>query len=559
MLFRLTIENVAVIERADVEFDRGFNVLTGETGAGKSIVIDSINLVLGQRSNREIIRTGADKACVSAVFCLLPESLLAPLAALGAAPDEDGNLILEREITRDGRGSARIGGRPVPVATLREAGNLLINIHGQHDNQSLLQPQQHLGILDRFAETDVLLEAYTRAYDEWRAVTQRLRALQTDEQEKERRIDLLRYQIEEIDAAELTPGEEEELLARRKKLQNLEKIVQAAGGAYAALRGEEAAGAVELAQAAAGALQEIAGVSEELAPEAERLFDLSYQMEECASRLREFLDGMEDEPENLDEIESRIDRIYRLKKKYGANIEEILAYRDEAEQELSEFVNRDELLDRLTRQAEEARREAEEYAACLHDKREQAAAQLTAAVERELQFLDMPSARFLTALTPAADLTPRGADEAEFLLSANPGEAPRPLAKIASGGELSRIMLAIKNALAGRDEVPTMVFDEIDAGVSGRAAQKIGVKLHEIARQHQILCVTHLAQIAAYGDRHMLISKAVRDGRTFTQIRPLDHAGRCEELARIIGGDLITPSTLQSAGELLAHAHGGEK
>lgn len=554
MLVNLTIDNVAVIEHSDINFSMGFNVLTGETGAGKSIVIDAINLVLGQRSNRELIRTGAVKAAVNAVFTSLSEKTLAKLDELGFSPDEDGNLFLEREITVDGRGLARINGRAVPVSTLRDLGGTLIHIHGQHDNQALMVSEHHVDLLDAFAGIEVLKKGYDEEFSNYRKLKSRLNSLATDEEARERRIELLKFQLDEIDSYELIIGEEEELLAKRKRVQNAEKIAAALGGAYEILSGnDEYSGAADLAKSAASQLSTVSSTFSEAEIKSEELYDIAYRLDDIASELRDLL-----ETEALDidinEVEARLDIIYRLKSKYGNSIEEILNYRDNAEKELNEFTSSDEIKAELKEKCVAAYNAAYELAVEMSNQRLKASDALAIRVADELSFLNMQGSTFKADIKVNDKLSENGLDEVVFLLSANIGEEPKPLSKIASGGELSRIMLAIKNALAEKDSA-TMIFDEIDTGVSGRAAQKIGIKLKQISKGKQILCVTHLAQIAAYGDVHMLIEKESRNERTFTKITPLDRTERLNELARIMGGEVVTEITLKSAEELLDFAN----
>lgn len=554
MLAKLAIDNVAVIEHSDIEFDMGFNVLTGETGAGKSIVIDSINLVLGQRSNRELIRTGANKASVNAVFTELSEKTVNRLDEFGLSPDEDGNLFLEREITADGRGTARINGKAVPVSVLRELGATLIHIHGQHDNQALMASEHHIDLLDAFAEVEVLKKGFDEEFSVYRKLKSHLNSLITDEEVRERRIELLKFQINEIDSYELVIGEEEELIAKRKRVQNAEKIATALGGAYEILTGnDEYSGVSDLAKSAANQLVSVSSVMQAAGTKSEELYDIAYRIDDIASEIRDLLES-EALDIDINEVESRLDIIYRLKSKYGNSIEEILKYRDKAEDELNEFVSSDELKAELNNKCEAAYSSAYELATEISKKRKAAAEALESRVADELEFLNMQGSVFKTDITVNEELNENGLDDVVFLLSANVGEEPKPLSKIASGGELSRIMLAIKNALAEKEDI-TMIFDEIDTGVSGRAAQKIGIKLKQISKGKQILCVTHLAQIAVYGDVHMLIEKESRDERTYTKINKLNKSERIDELARIMGGEVITEITCKSAEELLDFAN----
>lgn len=551
MLSELYIENIAVIEKASIEFGPGFNVLTGETGAGKSIVIDAIHAVLGQRTSRELVRSGAKGAFVSGLFTQPGQQALALLQELGFAAEEDGSLLLQREIREDGRTACRIGGRPAPVSAMRQLGALLINIHGQHESYGLLSPDNHLAYLDATAVPPSLRADYAAAYRQWRRYKQELDALGTDEGEKARRADLLQYQIDELEAAQLHPGEQAELQARRDRYRNSEKIAAAVGEAMTALDGgEQTPGAASAVLSAAQALQGLADVLPDAGGVAARLQDLGYELEDATESARALADDLEYDPQELDEIESRLDQLYRLSRKYGDTEEDMLAFLERSRGELEKITHSDQELDRLQKACAQAEANMQRLGAQLHAARVQAGESLSGQVQGELSYLDMPGARFVVSCDESAP-GPSGCDRVQFLISANPGEPPRPLAKIASGGELSRIMLAIQTVLSGRDPVGTLIFDEVDTGVSGSAAQKIGLKLREAAQGRQVLCVTHLPQIAALGDRQYKIAKHSEGGRTFTQVRLLDHEGRKQELARIIGGAQITPLTLQNAEEML--------
>lgn len=554
MLSRLYIENIAVIERAEIEFDRGFNVLTGETGAGKSILVDAIHAVLGERTSRELIRTGAQKAFVSAQFDGLSDAAAAALRAMDVEPDEaDGMLLLQREIRADGRSSVRINDRPATLSRLREVGQALIDIHGQHENQSLLRPERHMTYLDRMGGYTETLASCRRAYEAYAAAVRELRALRTDDAEKARRMDRLRYEIDEIEAASVTVGETETLRARREILLNAERIAAALGGAYAALQGgEETDGALGLLQNGAGLLDEVAGVMPACGALGQRMQGLVYELEDIASELHDLQDDNESSPYELDEIETRLETLGRLTRKYGDE-EATLAYLASAREELDRIERADELLEEATRKTRVLYREAVRTAEELTAKRRETAHRFCEAVGKELAFLDMPSVRLEVEIKPRS-MGPDGADEVAFLISANPGEPPRPLARIASGGELSRMMLAIKTVLADIDDIDTMIFDEVDTGISGRAAYKVGRKLHEVSRSRQIISITHLAQMAAQADAHLLIEKKVNDGRTFTSVRALSFTERVRELARINGGDAITESQCRTAEELLNQA-----
>ena len=554
MLARLHIENAAVIEKADLELVPGFNVLTGETGAGKSILIDSINLVLGERVSRDIVRAGAQSALVSALFTDVSPAVCEAVEALGFSC-EDGALLLQRELSADGRGSARVSGRPATASILREIGRLLVNTHGQHDNQALLDPEWHLRYLDRFGAAGEKLAEYREAYAGQQRVRAEIAKLDTDEAEKARRADLLAYQLEEIDAAELSPGEDEELAARKTRVQNSEKIATAVAEAYEALTGgDDSSGARGLLEEAADSLERAAAWFPELAKLAERLRDTAAEAEDCAETLRDTAEQTEFDPAELENIEERLDVLYRLKRKYGASVEEILAYAQKAREELETIEHADETLQRLQNELSTLQKRVKKLADGLTELRLSAAKGLEERISGELAFLDMPGTRFAVQFTPLPEPGPNGGEHVEFLIAANPGSPPRPLARIASGGELSRVMLAIKNALADNDEIETAIFDEIDAGVSGRAAQKIGKKLREVSMGRQVVCVTHLAQIASQAHRHILIEKRSTDNNTYTSLTTLDFDGRRRELARIIGGADITPVTLETAGEMLAGA-----
>lgn len=550
MLSELYIKNLAVIEKADVVFEAGFNVFTGETGAGKSIVIDAINAILGQRTSKEIVRSGTDKAVIQAVFTNISQAVSEKLAAYGYEA-EDGELLVQREISSDGKGSARISGRPVTVSVLREIGSLLINIHGQHDNQILLRPDKHIDILDAFGETAPLLEEYRAAYRHLLEIHRQIVALDTSESEKERRIDLLSYQIQEIRAAKLQLGEDEQLENNRKVLLNYSNILEQLQTAYECLFGnEEATGAADQLSEAVQALSAAAEFDNGLTGISSRLTDLSYQIEDISQEVSSTLQEMDYSPRQLDEIEERLDLIYKLKRKYGDSIADILHYLEEAERELDSITMLEERLAEWKAAEKEALREARKYADRLTAHRKAAAERLVYEIGEELRFLDMPNVR-LAVDFQETKLRSGGRDAVEFFISTNPGEPPKPLSKIASGGELSRIMLAIKNVLADRDEVPTLIFDEVDTGISGRAAQKVGLKLKDVARHRQIICVTHLAQIAALADTHFLIRKEFVQDQTFTNVHKLDFEGRKREIARIIGTDHITELTLKNAEEML--------
>lgn len=555
MLTSLQIENIAVIEKAEITFDKGLNVLTGETGAGKSIIIDSINAVLGERTTRELVRTGAPFAKVSALFFGLSHAAEQVLKSLDLEPEEDGSLLIQRSISSDGRSACRINGQTATVSMLRQLGGELINIHGQHDSQSLLSSEKHIGFIDALAQGEALLEEYHGLYAAYVKIRRALNELQMDEEEKLRKIDLLRFQIDELEAANLQIGERETLTQERTRCLNAEKILQSLRLAYDAINGtEESLGASQLLTNAAAGLQDAARYYGAIESTAQEMLDLSYNLESYADEIRNAFDTLSYDPGDLEQIEERLDLLYKLSRKYGETEEEMLAYLEKARAELDEITFSEERMQKLDEERREIVRKIKALAATLSNVRRQAGERFSRQVEAELSYLDMPHVRFIVRHEQVKP-GPNGADEIEFLISANPGEPPRPLAKIASGGELSRIMLAIKNVLSGSDEIGTLIFDEIDTGVSGRAAQKIALKLKQVSAGRQVICVTHLAQIAAQADCHLLIQKTVRDDQTYTQVDALDFEGRKRELARIMGGmDEITPLQLQSAEELLCAA-----
>lgn len=556
MLDCLHIENIAVIERADISFHGGFNVLTGETGAGKSIVIDAINAVLGERISRAMVRTGTDTAHVTALFSDLSPWTAARLELLGFSPDEDGNLLIGRTITAEGKGSCTVNGRPATAALLREIGALLVDLHGQHENQALLHPDRHLEYLDRFGNLEADVTAYAEIYTAWRDTCRRLQSADMDEAEKARRMDLLQYQIQEIESAALRIGEEAELLARRTLYRNAGKVADSLSLARQLLFGsDEGEGAVSMTEQAVSVLNNAARYMEQAESVASQLQESLYTLQEATEDLRSISDLLEFDPRELDETENRLEIIHRLTAKYGTDEEAVLAYAETCREELRQIELSDELLQRLNEEERRLYAELERAAARLSHKRIQVAEKFAACVQEQLTFLDMPNVTMVID-RHAVDYSRTGGDKMEFLMSANLGEPPRPIARIASGGELSRIMLAIKSVLADADEIDTLIFDEIDTGISGRAAQKVGYKLRQTAqsavsgRRRQVLCVTHLAQIAARADHQYLIAKSVRDGRTFTEVTPLNRQQRVEELARIIGGT-VTQTAMQAAREML--------
>ena len=549
MLNLLHIENIAIIERADIAFEPGFNALTGETGAGKSIVIDALSAVLGQRTSRDLIRTGSDKAFVSASFSGVPASAA---EELGGA--EGGELLLQREIYADGRNLCRINGRPATVSQLRRVGTALLNIHGQHDGQQLLDAEQHIVYLDSFGRVEPLLASYREAYAQLSELERRIRALQLDEAEKARRLDTLRYQITELERAQLQRGEEEELLSRRNFLRNSEKFISAVSEADYCLSGDDnGSGALGLLRQAQDALSPIRHLDEGYAALHERLAAVYSEVYDLADTLRDRRESFDFSPNELDEVEGRLDRLYRLKKKYGPTVEDMLDYLDRCRTELNEIADADDTLSQLERQRAGAEKTARAEAEKLTAARRAAAETLSAQILSELTQLDMGKIRFAVDFA-RTELTENGADAVQFLMSANAGEELKPIHKIASGGELARIMLAMKNVLSEQDQVGTMVFDEVDTGVSGRAAQKVAEKMARISRSKQVLCVTHLPQLAAMADTHFSVEKGERDGRTYTRVTRLDRLQRRQELARLTGGSLVTETMLSGAEELLRQA-----
>lgn len=549
MLSSLQIENVAVIQKANVHFEKGLNVLTGETGAGKSILIDSINAILGNRTSKDLVRTGAAKAVIRAAFEDVPPAVLDSLEKAGYERSEA--LLLSREITAEGKSTCRINGMPATAAVLRELCGGLININGQHDSVGLLNPARHEGILDAYAQNSAEYQAYYAIYRELVGVKKTLDAMITDESEKQRRIDLLSYQVQEIDDAGLTAGEEQTLESRRKVLANASTIRDRIARCYALLSGgDEAPGAVDLLGEASNAVDAAAQLDGELSAGAGQLLDLYYTAKDVAADLIGRLDAYDTNDAELDEIEQRIDLIYKLRRKYGDTVEDILAFGERARKELEMIQSSQERVEHLQKEQRRLYTLAREKAEALTQTRLKAFDELNKRISGTLDFLNMPGVR-MTLRHSRGPLASHGQDSIEFYISTNPGEAPKPLAKIASGGELSRITLAIKNAMADKDAVPTVIYDEIDSGVSGKAASRIGEVLRQSAEGHQILCITHTAQIAALADCHLLIQKNITNERTYTEIHPLDENGRVEALARLISGDHVTELSLANAREML--------
>lgn len=550
MLEVLHIENIAIIEEADIRFEPGFNALTGETGAGKSIVIDALSAVLGQRTSRELIRTGADKAFVSAVF----SGIDAAAEQLGIAPEEDGSLLLQREIGSDGKSTCRVNGRPVTVGQLKALGSRLLNIHGQHDGQQLLDEEQHLVFLDSFGNLETLISAYTEKYNTFTDIQRKIQSLEMDESEKARRVDTLTYQINELERAKLRPGEEEELSARRNLLRNAEKFISAVSEADYALNGDDSGdGALGLLRRAQDAVGAVRHLDDDYARLYERMEALYSEAYDVAATIEDKREGFDFSPNELDDVESRMDQLYRLKKKYGPSVEDMLAYLERCRAELEQIEYAGDTLAHLEQARTKAEKAAMTAARALSDGRRQAAERLSTQILEELRQLDMGKIRFTVDITEKP-LGADGIDQVRFLMSANVGEELRPIHKIASGGELARIMLAMKNVLSEQDMVGTLVFDEVDTGVSGRAAQKVAEKMARISRRKQVLCVTHLPQLAAMADTHFSVEKGEKNSRTYTAVQRLDREQRRQELARLTGGSHVSQTMLDGAEELLAEA-----
>lgn len=551
MLANLKIENVAVIEKAEVQFTPGFNVLTGETGAGKSILIDSINAILGNRTSRDLVRSGAQKACIWATFEAIPESVKRQLEKCGYEPSDD--LLLYREINAEGKGSCRVNGMPATASVVRDISAGLLSIHGQHDSQGLTNPALHLGLLDQYAQNQTLYAEYYQSYRALVAVKRQLDALQTSEADKQRRVDTLTAEIDAIDAAALQPGEEKTLQERKNVITHAQSILQGITQAHLALAGDEdgeQAGAADLLGGAVDGLQNAARQDESVTVLAERLQELYYGARELATDLADRLDAYDFDAGELDQIESRLDTIYRIKQKFGMEVEEILARREAAAAELETVQSSDKKIAELKAEMQTLYAKAKEKAEALTQSRLKGFTAMNKQMKSALEFLNMPGIRFALK-HQRGPLSSHGQDTVEFLISTNPGEEPKPLAKIASGGELSRIMLAFKSALADRDALPTVIYDEIDTGVSGLAAGRIGQLLHQTAKGRQVLCITHTPQVAAFADNQLLIQKNVRGERTYTEIHTLDTDGRVQVLARMISGDKVTELSLANARELI--------
>ena len=548
MLSVLHIENIAVIEQAEILFEGGFNVLTGETGAGKSIVIDAISAILGERTYRDVIRTGANRAFVSAIFTNIPQYDWFSENQVEFDPQE---LQVQREIYADGRNVCRVNGRPVSVASLKKLGGRLINIHGQHDSQQLFDEENHLTYLDAFARDEQEFEAYQQAFSAMQSVQREIQKLSMDESEKLRLVETLTFQIEEIRAANLVSGEEEQLKDRRKVLQNAEKLSDALRMADEALYGGDSSdGAAGLLSNAEHALSRVSTISADMQTLYQKISDLMYSVQDAADELRAMRDDLSYSEGELEEIEERLDAIHKLKRKYGASVEDVLAYLADSEQRLDEIEFASDRIETLKKREAELQKETIRQGEILREKRLSAAQAMESRICDELRQLDMPKIRFVCEFTPQQPMQ-TGLDSVRFLMSANVGENLKPLSKVASGGELARIMLAMKQVLAQQDGVPTLIFDEVDAGVSGRAAQKVAYKLWTVSKGRQVLCVTHLPQIAAMADAEYTVEKRVENERTYTSVLHLDESGRKQELARLIGGSMITETTLAGAAELL--------
>lgn len=558
MLTSLKIENVAVIEKAEILFSDGLNILTGETGAGKSIIIDSINAILGERTSRELIRDGADKAKVTAFFENVPDSVTEKLKEYEIDSEDDDSLLITRVIACDGRSSCKINGCAVTVTMLKNIGRDLITICGQHDSQYLLLKERHLGFIDALADCDEFLESYSEIFNEIKQVSKKLKRLINDDTDKARRTEFLKFQIDELTNAKIVVGEKDDLISKKKKIQNREKLVAAVNLCSSILNGnDDKAGVLSELYSLADALKELSSYDNKFAEFFDSISDFKYILDDCAGEISDALDDLNDNETNIDAIEERLDLLYRLSKKYGDTEEEMLEFLDKITEEYNGITMSDEIKAELQKEYDELSEELFKRGCYLSDCRKQTAIEFENKVTQDLHYLDMPSAVFSVDFKDAP-ATRTGIDDAEFLFTANEGQEPKPLAKIASGGELSRVMLAVRCALSDSDEVSTMIFDEIDTGVSGRAAHKIAYKLHQLAKSKQVLCVTHLAQIAAYADNHLYIEKKVHDGSTRTEVTSLEPEARVREIARIIGGDIVTQTTLNSARELIDFAKEGK-
>lgn len=553
MLSSLKIENVAVIEHSEILFDHGLNILTGETGAGKSIVIDAINAILGERTSKDIVRSGCDKARVTAFFEDIPAELTDTLQDFDVDCD-DNSLLITRIISSDGRGNCKINGRPITVSMLKDIGRNLITICGQHDSQYLLLKEHHLSFIDMIADSDELLSDYKETYSELKRANKELRKLLKNEDDKERRLEFLKFQIDELTNASLRIGEKEELMKEKKKILSKEKFMTSLNNANALINGDDISqGITSSVYSLVGILNEVSEYDSKFSELSESLNDFIYTLEECGSEISSALSESDEAYYDIDSIEQRLDLLYRLSKKYGNSEEEMLSYLEKITEEYESIIMSDEICEKLMAEIAELEDELFKRGCYLSDCRKQAAMDFQARVKNELIYLDMPNAEFVVDFKDVNAME-NGMDELEFLFSANSGQDPKPLQKIASGGELSRVMLAIRCVLSSSDSLGTMIFDEIDTGVSGRAAHKIAYKMHQLSRNKQVICVTHLAQIAAYADNHLYIEKTTADGSTYTEVTALSDEERTKEIARIIGGDVITDTTLESAKELIDFA-----
>ena len=550
MLSTLYIENIAVIEKTNIEFTKGLNVLTGETGAGKSIIIDSINAVTGHRTSKEIIRTGSDKAYVSATFTNINEEIAQKAEEMGF-PAQDGELIFSRELSVSGKNICRINSRPATVSALKELAINLINIHGQHESLELMQSDAHINYIDNFAELNDKIEDYNNSYKELKKIAKYLKNQGGDDEKRLYDIDLLTFQINEIDNASLVVGEDDELNSEKKLLQNSEKIRSYLDKAKNILSGySSTSSACDMVEEASSNLIKASNFYEEAEDLSNRLADVSYTLQDISSEINDLADNLEYNPSRLEEIELRLDEIYKLKRKYGSTIEEIFEYRDNAEKRLNDLLNFDTNMAKAKEKYKRLLQETTQKAEHLTNCRKQAANEFSSRVEEEMKYLDMPNVGVFVSIEEI-NLTPKGKDKVEILISANPGETPKPVSKIASGGELSRMMLAIKTVLSESDIIDTLIFDEVDTGISGKASMKVGMKLREVAKNRQVLCVTHQVQIASLAENHLLIKKNVKNDRTFTDVSTLNREGRIDELARIMGGMEITENTRNLAEEML--------
>lgn len=554
MLTSLKIENVAVIEKAEILFSEGLNILTGETGAGKSIIIDSINAILGERTSKELIRDGADKAKVTAYFESVPNSVIEKLKEYEIDIDEAGSLLITRVITSDSRSNCKINGCTVTVTMLKNIGRDLITICGQHDSQYLLLKERHLGFIDALADCEEYLQSYTEIFNEIKLVSRKLKKLIGDDADKQRKAEFLKFQIDELSSAKIVVGEKQELNSKKKIIQNRERLIGALNQCSSILSGNnDKAGVLSELYTLAEALNELSAFDEKFAEFFNLVSDFKYTLDDCSAEIASSLDSFNENEIDINAVEERLDLLYRLSKKYGDTEEEMLSFLDRISEEYQNMTMSDEIKENLQKEYDELSEELFRRGCYLSDCRKQTAIDFEEKVIQDLHYLDMPSAVFSVEFKDAP-ATRTGIDDAEFLFTANIGQEPKPLAKIASGGELSRVMLAVRCALSDSDEVSVMIFDEIDTGVSGRAAHKIAYKLHELAKSKQVLCVTHLAQIAAYADNHLYIEKKVENGSTYTEVTSLENEARIREIARIIGGDIITQTTLDSAREMIDFA-----